>query len=269
MRIRKARTLARGRRDRLSRLTARHRVRPGTTAKVRADGAEVPSSHALDRPRDPRRGRAGAQLRRPRDGRAARGGRQGPAPCAVDVAAAVVGREPALLQLVRPARPEGPQRLPRLRPPDGRPPPLRSRAPLRRLRATTLLTIAGLALSVAGCGSDSGAVPEVPGPPAALSVPHQKGVAASGTATPTPTASASATATPSATGSTGSTGTTAATGSTGATAGTGTGGTSTTTGAAATPAPATQNTSSTDQAPATDSPPQKFEQFCQENAGAC
>src|SRR4051812_35946130 len=174
MRMRKARTLVRAAGSPLSRLTAHDRDCPGATAKVRADGAEVPSSHALDRPRDPRRGRAGAHLRRPRDGRAARGRRQGPAPCAVDVAAPVVGREPALLQLVRPARPERSQRLPRLRPPDGRPPPLRSRAPLRRLRATTLLTIAGLALATAGCGSDSGAEAEVPEPPAALSVPHQK-----------------------------------------------------------------------------------------------
>jgi hypothetical protein len=34
------------------------------------------------------------------------------------------------------------------------------------------------------------------------------------------------------------------------------------------PAPASQNTTS-GQTPATGSPPQKFEQFCQENAGAC
>ena len=45
--------------------------------------------------------------------------REGPAARAVHVQAALGGREPALLQLVRPARPEGPQRLPALRAPDG------------------------------------------------------------------------------------------------------------------------------------------------------
>ena len=45
---------------------------------------------------------------------------------AVAVAAAVGGGEPALLQLVRPAGPEGPQRLPDVRPPDGRDRPLSS-----------------------------------------------------------------------------------------------------------------------------------------------
>src|SRR4051795_8159952 len=103
MRMRKARTLARAAGKPPSRLTAHHRLGPGTTAKVRADGAEVPPSHALDRPRDLRRGRAGAHLRRPGDGRAARGRRPRPAPGAVAVPAALVGREPALLQLVRPA----------------------------------------------------------------------------------------------------------------------------------------------------------------------
>ena len=42
-----------------------------------------------------------------------------PAAPSVSVAA-VGGGEPALLQLVRPARAEGPQRLPALRPPHGR-----------------------------------------------------------------------------------------------------------------------------------------------------
>ena len=51
----------------------------------------------------------------PRLGRAARGRRQGAAARALDLAPAVGGGEPALLPLVRAARPEGSQRLPHLR----------------------------------------------------------------------------------------------------------------------------------------------------------
>lgn len=130
---------------------------------------------------------------------------------------------------------------------------------MRPLRSTLLLSVLALALLAAGCGSDDSAVPEVPGPPATLTVPHQKGAAdVSASATPTPTttpaAGATATATPAGTGSTGTTG------------GTSTG---TNTGAAATPAPATQQSPANGQTNANGTPPQKFEQFCQENAGAC
>jgi hypothetical protein len=131
---------------------------------------------------------------------------------------------------------------------------------VRRLCSTLLLPLLGLALLVAGCGGDDSAVEEVPGAPPVLSVPHQKGAAdvsaddEDATPTPTPTASGDAEATP----------TPADTGSTGTTGETGTN-----TGATATPAPATQDTPATDQAPAEGSPPEKFEQFCQENAGAC
>jgi hypothetical protein len=145
-----------------------------------------------------------------------------------------------------------------VRPPHGRAPALTLFA-VPRLRSALLLLLLGLATLAAGCGSDAAAVQEVPGPPAKLSVPHQRGaadVSASATPTPSTTPSAGATATPSAAG----------TGSTGATGSTGTG---TNTGAAATPAPAAQQTPATGAAPATGSPPQKFEQFCQENAGAC
>jgi hypothetical protein len=130
-----------------------------------------------------------------------------------------------------------------------------------RLRSTLLLSLLGLALLAAGCGGDDSAVEEVPGAPPVLSVPHQKGAAdvsaddEDATPTPTPTASgddAEATPTPADTGSTGTTGETG-----------------TNTGATATPAPATQDSPATDQAPAEGSPPEKFEQFCQENAGAC
>ena len=126
---------------------------------------------------------------------------------------------------------------------------------MRRLRSILLLPLLGLALAAPGCGGDDSAVEEVPGAPPALTVPHQKGAAdVSASATPTPTPSGDATATP----------TPADTGSTGETGGTGTN-----TGAAATPAPATQDSPAADQDPASGTPPEKFEQFCEENAGAC
>jgi len=134
---------------------------------------------------------------------------------------------------------------------------------VRRLRSAFLLSLLGLALIASGCGGDDAAVEEVPGPPPVLSVPHQKGAAdvsadedATPTPTPTPEGGAEATPTPEGTGSTGTT--------EGADTGTNTG-------AAATPAPApaTQDSPAADQAPAAGSPPEKFEQFCQENAGAC
>ena len=143
-----------------------------------------------------------------------------------------------------------------MRPPHGRAPALTPFA-VRRLRSTLLLPLLGLAIAAPGCGSNAAEVEEVPGPPPTLSVPHQKGAAdvsadEDATPTPTPTTSgAEATPTPAGTGNTGTTGA------------------GTNTGAAATPAPAAQDSPATDQAPAAGSPPEKFEQFCQENAGAC
>ena len=124
---------------------------------------------------------------------------------------------------------------------------------MRLLRSALLATVLALALAATGCGS-SNDVQEVPGPPPELSVPHQHGAPALGaSATPTPSATASvtptATSTPATTGSTGTSGTT---------------GTNT---AATTPAPATAPATGT--TPSTGSPPGKFEQFCQQNAGAC
>ena len=91
-------------------------------------------------------------------------------------------REPALLQLVRPARPEGPQRLPDVRPPDGRAPPLTrpsyargsyrhpahhrpARARRRRLRRQRQL-----------------ATQEVPGPPATVPIPSDTSALDAGSA---------------------------------------------------------------------------------------
>ena len=146
-----------------------------------------------------------------------------------------------------------------MRPPHGRAPALtRPSATVRLLRSTLLVTVLALALAAAGCGSSGGDVPEVPGPPAELTVPHVKGAAdlsEDASATPTPTPSADATETP-----------TPATGTTGSTGTTGTGGTT-----AATPTPAAQqpDSASNDTSTSGGTPPQQFEQFCQENAGAC
>jgi hypothetical protein len=124
-----------------------------------------------------------------------------------------------------------------------------------RLRSALSLVVLVPALVAAGCGSDESEVPEVPGPPPALSVPHQKGAADLGASpTPTPTPTGTPTATP-----------TADTGTTGTTGGTGTN----TAAATATPAPATQDSPTTDTPPPSGSAPEKFEQFCEENAGAC
>ena len=149
-----------------------------------------------------------------------------------------------------------------MRPPHGRAPALtRPSATVRLLRSTLLVTVLALALAATGCGSGGSDVPEVPGPPAELTVPRVKGAAdlsedASATPTPTPSADATETPTP-ATGTTGSTGTTGTTGTGGSTA------------ATPTPAAQQQDSASNDTKPADGSPPQQFEQFCQENAGAC
>jgi len=133
---------------------------------------------------------------------------------------------------------------------------------VRPLRTALTLAVMVFALAGAGCGSDDSEAPEVPGAPVELTVPHQKGAAdlsedASGTATPTPTPAADGEATPTPTADSGTTGSTDS-------------GAGTNTGAAATPAPAAEEDSpATDTAPPAGSAPEKFEQFCQENAGAC
>jgi hypothetical protein len=118
-----------------------------------------------------------------------------------------------------------------------------------------LLLVAGLAPVAAGCGSSSVASEEVPGDPPVLTIPREKGAddpladtgnaadqTADGDATPTPTP----TSTPA--------------------AGTGT----TTNGGTQAPAtaPATDGPGN-DQAPAAGTAPDKFEEFCQQNEGAC
>src|ERR671930_2580902 len=123
--------------------------------------AALPLPRAVERTRgDPPR-RPRTHVPRPRHRRGARGRRQGPAARAVPVAAAVGGREPALLQLVRPARPARPERLPDVRAAHGAACVLTGLYPLRmRLRmpaALVAVLLASAALGLGGCGSDSSA----------------------------------------------------------------------------------------------------------------
>jgi hypothetical protein len=118
-----------------------------------------------------------------------------------------------------------------------------------------LLLVAGLAPVAAGCGSSSAASEEVPGDPPVLTIPREKGAddpladtgnaadqTANGDATPTPTSTPDSGA--------GTTGTTD-------------GGTQ-----APATAPSTDGPGN-DQAPAAGTAPDKFEEFCQQNEGAC
>src|SRR4029077_7379972 len=99
---------------------------------------------------DARRG-----VRRPRNRRAAGGRRQGPTARPLRFEAAVGRREPALLQLVRSARAEGPQRLSHVRPahgaariPDGRP-------LMARVVVALALLLAGTTLAACGGGGSA------------------------------------------------------------------------------------------------------------------
>jgi hypothetical protein len=133
---------------------------------------------------------------------------------------------------------------------------------MRRLRPLLLASslVACLAPVASGCGSSDVAAEEVPGPPPDLTIPRERGAddpladtgntadqTTKGDATPTPTP----TSTP------------AGSGSTTAPAGTGSTGTS-----APTATPQADGPGN-DQAPAAGTAPDKFEEFCQQNAGAC
>src|SRR5918997_434104 len=104
-------------------------------------GPALPPAHSFDGPRSAAARRGGRDLSGPGDRRADGDHRQGPARGAVGVVAPVGGREPALLQLVRPARPEGPQRLPHVRPPHGRAGALTRLEPMRRSPRTALIAL--------------------------------------------------------------------------------------------------------------------------------
>src|SRR3954469_1809656 len=154
-------------------------------AHVRAPA--VPPARALIWPRgDPSR-RARQGLYGPGHGRAPGGRGEGAAAASVEVQPAMGGRDAEVLQLVRSARTEGPQRLPDVRPSYGRAAQLRGGRALRlahkRLVAVPFIA---LTLAVTACGGSTVAYNPAPGEPVDLSVPGS-GAALAPAATPTPT----------------------------------------------------------------------------------
>src|SRR5205823_134619 len=135
-----------------------------------AHPAEIPHASSLDRPGGHHRGGAGRDLPRPRHGRGARGCGRAAAPGPDSVGAAVGGGEHALLQLVRPAVPEGLERLPLLRPTDGAARPLTMIAVGRAMA----LAAAGVALAAgtAGCGGGGPSRPNDTSGAPRLTVPN-------------------------------------------------------------------------------------------------
>jgi hypothetical protein len=117
-----------------------------------------------------------------------------------------------------------------------------------------LVVMAGLAPAAAGCGSSDVASEEVPGDPPVLTIPRASSddpLADTGNAADQ-TANGDATPTPTPTSDAGSGAAAPATGGTGA--------------ATATPQ---ADGPANDQAPAAGTAPDKFEEFCQQNEGAC
>src|SRR5215218_5914177 len=228
------------------------RVRAVAPATVRRDEpAEISPAGAVDRPRGHPGGRARPPLRRSGVRRAAGAGRQAAAPPPVQVAAAVGRREPALLQLVRPAGPDGPERLPDLRAPHGGAPALNRSFTVRAARtATALLCTAALAVGAAGCGGSEIDYQEVPGPPVDVAIPSGSGSGSGSSGDAAASGDATATPTPAATATSGATGT----------AGTDSGGAT---------APAGDDSAANDTAPPAGSDAEQFESFCAQNPGAC
>src|SRR3954471_15964191 len=211
-------------------------------------------SHALpvDRARGHHRGRARPRLPRSRDGRGAPGRRQAAAARALAVQAAVGGREPPVLQLVRPTGAEGPQRLPDVRSPHGAARLLR--APPMTVPRALLLSLVAVAGIAAGCGGGSVDynTPEAKYVPPLTAPPQGSGSSTSATTSTTATTTTATTAAP----TTGSTGGTSAGTATPAPApsGAATGGAGTTGGGAGGTTTTPQNTGGAD-----------FNTFCQEN----
>jgi hypothetical protein len=143
---------------------------------------------------------------------------------------------------------------------------------MRRSTRTSLmaLIVAIPALAAAGCGGGQVSADEVPGPPPALTVPSDNDIGGSGSGSSNSSSSSEDSSSGSSDGSTDS-------GADSGTADSGTadGGTTTTPpadeggGTAAPEATAAPDTATNDQQPAPGSPPEQFENFCEQNAGAC
>jgi hypothetical protein len=185
-----------------------------------------------------------------------------------DVEAALGGREPALLQPLRPALPEGPQRLPDLRSPDG----TAGLLTVMARRPATACSIALLALATVGlsaCGGGDGSSDKPPKNPPALAPPASYNIeSAARTTSTTDTTDTTATTPTVASGASSSDGSSSSSSSGGSPSG----GTTT----PATPAPSNSGGVSANTTPAAGTTPNsgagggaQFDQFCQQNPGSC
>jgi hypothetical protein len=136
---------------------------------------------------------------------------------------------------------------------------------MRRSTRTSLIALlfAILAFAATGCGGSEVAADEVPGPPPTLSVPTDSDVGGNSNAAADTSAKSDGKST------TSSDSGTADSGAASADSGTATPPADTSGGTAAPEATAAPDTAASDTPPAAGSPPQQFEDFCQQNAGAC
>jgi hypothetical protein len=136
---------------------------------------------------------------------------------------------------------------------------------MRRSTRTSLMAflVAVVAFAAAGCGGSEVASDEVPGPPPALTVPSDNDVG-SGSTSASDNASNGDQSDSSA-----DSGADSGTTEPNADPGTATPAPDTSGGAAAPEPTAAPDTATNDQPPAAGSPPEQFENFCEQNAGAC
>src|SRR5215208_795904 len=199
--------------------------------RAHASPPEVPPARPLG-PRDHPRRRTGQALRGPGERRGAQGGQRRAAAGALAQQPALLDREPAALRLLAgTAGPARPQRLPSLRPAHAG-----GRALSARLGALLLVI---LALAVAGCGGDeeSSADPPPKAPELTITQTDQQPPPSETETTPT-----TETTPPSTDGGTSS---------------------------PDTPTETTPDAPENDTPPPTDSPAERFEDFCNDNPGAC
>jgi hypothetical protein len=137
---------------------------------------------------------------------------------------------------------------------------------MRRSTRTSLmaLLVAVVAFAAAGCGGSEVASDEVPGPPPALTVPSDNDIGSGGSNASDSTSSQDGTDS-----STDSSADSGAADSGATDSPTATPAPDTSGGTAAPEPTAAPDTATSDQPPAAGSPPEQFENFCEQNAGAC
>jgi hypothetical protein len=139
---------------------------------------------------------------------------------------------------------------------------------MRGRRITAILTAGLLAVVAAGCGGDDSPTPQVPGPPASMTIPNSGDSPAEAAASAQDRASGDTSTSDSDT-STSDDSTSTDSGTTGSTD-TGTTGDTSAGAGGGTEAPATgEDSPSNDTAPPAGSDAEQFEDFCAQNPGAC